>query len=176
MSPLPGCSEPPEKPIRHVRVIGKARGRKMDPGIPREWTPVLDVHPSALRPDCLPHYAWLQFPDGRVREVHRQFLEFWYDPPGCALTDQELGLLRRIAAAEEPVMFQAQGRTTPAEHAFDHQVDALRDLRKAGWLDRSRGVARGERGPRAFTAPVQGGSGDCTASGREALEVMGGLV
>lgn len=105
----------------------------MEPGIPREWTPVLDVHPTALRPDCITGYCWLHFPD-RVREVHRKFLEFWYDPPGCALTDEELALLRRIAAADEPVMFQAVGRSTPAEHAFDHQVDTLRDLRKAGWI------------------------------------------
>jgi hypothetical protein len=39
----------------------------MEPGIRREWIPVLNVHPSTLRPDCLTHYAWLQFPDGRVR-------------------------------------------------------------------------------------------------------------
>jgi hypothetical protein len=68
--------------------------------------PVLDVHPTALRPDALPGYAWLQFPD-RIREVSRGYLEFWYDPPGCALTDEELGLLRTIAAADAPVMFQA---------------------------------------------------------------------
>jgi hypothetical protein len=57
----------------------------------------------------------------------------WYDPPGCALTDEELDLLRRIAAANAPVMFQAEGRTVPAHLAFDHRVDVLRDLRKAGW-------------------------------------------
>jgi hypothetical protein len=69
-----------------------------------------------------------------MREVHRQCLEFWYDPPGCALTDEELDLLRRIAAAEAPVMFQAEGSTVPAHLAFDHLVDVLRDLRKAGWI------------------------------------------
>jgi hypothetical protein len=86
-------------------VIGKARGRGQHPGIPSEWTPILDVHPSAFRPDPLPAYVWLQLPD-RIREVHRQCLEFWYDPPGCALTDEELELLRRIAAAGAPVMFR----------------------------------------------------------------------
>ena len=82
------------------------------PGSPVEWTPVLDVHPAAFRPDALPGYVWLQLPD-RIREVHRQCLEFWYDPPGCALTDEELELLRRIAAAEAPVMFQAEGQDRP---------------------------------------------------------------
>jgi hypothetical protein len=31
-------------------------------------------------------------------------------------------------------MFQSEGRSTAAEHAFDHRVDVLRDLRKAGWI------------------------------------------
>ena len=31
-------------------------------------------------------------------------------------------------------MFQAEGRTIPAHLAFDHRVDVLRDLRKAGWI------------------------------------------
>jgi hypothetical protein len=66
--------------------------------------------------------------------VSRGYLEFWYDPPGCALTDEELGLLRTIAEAEAPVMFQAEGGTVQAHVAFDHRVDVLRDLRKDGWI------------------------------------------
>jgi hypothetical protein len=31
-------------------------------------------------------------------------------------------------------MSQAEGRTVPAHLAFDHRVDVLRDLRKAGWI------------------------------------------
>jgi hypothetical protein len=73
----------------------------------------------------------------RIREVHRQCLEFWYDPPGCALTDEELDLLRRIASAEAPVMFQAEGSTVPAHLAFDHRVDVLRTYeRRAGLCSR----------------------------------------
>ena len=94
---------------------------------------MLDIRPTAFQPDALPGWAWLQLPD-RIRQVHRQCLEFWYDPPGCALTDEELELLRRIAAANAPVMFQAEGRTVPPHLAFDHRVDVLRDLRKAGWI------------------------------------------
>jgi hypothetical protein len=124
---------PNQRPARAPRVIGKARGRGQHPGIPREWTPILDDHPTAFQPDALPGYVWLQLPD-RIREVHRQCLEFWHDPPGCALTDEELDLLRRIAAANAPVMFQAEGRTVPAHLAFDHRVDVLRDLRKTGWI------------------------------------------
>ncbi len=157
--------------LRYSRVIGKARGRRMEPGIPRDWTPVLDVHPTALRPDCITGYCWLQYPHG-VKEVRRTFLEFWYDPPGCALTDEELALLRAIAAAEEPTMFQAEGRSTPAETAFDHRVDALRDLRKAGWIVLETWPAeRGQRGHarRRYIAA----RATLTPSGRESLELMG---
>src|SRR4051812_26298734 len=124
---------PAEQPRRPYRVIGRARGRGLTPGIPRDWMPVLDAHPTAFRPDALPGYAWVQFPD-RIREVSRGYLEFWYEPPGCALADEELQLLRTIALAEAPVMFQAEGSTVPAHLAFDHRVDVLRDLRKAGWI------------------------------------------
>jgi hypothetical protein len=104
---------------------------------------------------------------------HRQCLEFWYDPPGCALTDEELELLRRIAAAEAPVMFQAEGRTVPAHLAFDHRVDVLRDLRKAGWIVLEVWVAEpGNRGHarRRYSAAQT----YCTESGREALELIDG--
>lgn len=132
----------------------------------------LDIHPTAFHPEPLPGYAWLQLPD-RVRAVGRQFLEFWYDPPGCALTDEELSLLRRIAAAEAPVMFQAEGRTTPAHLAFDHRVDVLRDLRKAGWIVLEVWVAEpGNRGHarRRYSAA----QAYCTRSGGEALDLIGG--
>jgi hypothetical protein len=32
------------------------------------------------------------------------------------------------------VLTQAEGSTVPAHLAFDHRVDVLRDLRKAGWI------------------------------------------
>lgn len=133
---------------------------------------VLDVHPTAFRPDALPGYAWLQFPD-RIREASRGVLEFWYDPPGCALTDEELDLLRRVAEADEPVMFQAEGRTTPAEHVFDHRVDVLRDLRKEGWIVLEVWPAeKGQRGP--ARRRYSGAQAAITTSGREALELIGG--
>ncbi len=135
---------------------------------------MLDVHPTAYRPDALPGYAWLQFSD-RVREVRRELLEFWYEPPGCALIDEELALLRRLAAADEPIMFQAEGRSVPAYLAFDHQVDVLRDLRKAGWIGLQVWPAeQGQRGyaRRRFTAAQD----HVSASGREALEVARGRI
>lgn len=92
--------------------------------------------------------------------------------PGCALTDEELELLRRIAAANAPLMFQAEGRTVPAHLAFDHRVDVLRDLRKAGWLVLEVWVAEpGNRGHarRRYSAA----QAYCTESGREALEMIG---
>ena len=125
--------EIPRPPKRYSRTIGRARTRRIEPGLPHEWFPVLDVHPTDARPDPLPGYVWLQVSE-RIRAVPRRALEFWYDPPGCALTDAELALLRQLAAAEAPVMFQAEGRTTPAFLAFDERVDVLRDLRKAGWI------------------------------------------
>jgi hypothetical protein len=89
--------------VRTPRSSAVARGRGQHPGIPSECTPVLDAHPAAFRLEPLTGYVWLQLPD-RIREVHRQCLEFWYDLPGCA------------------------------HLAFDHRVDVLRDLRKAGWI------------------------------------------
>ena len=163
---------PPNPFPRSPRVIGKARGRRQDPGIPREWTPVLDVHPTAYQPDSLPGWVWLQLPD-RIREVSRGDLEFWYDPPGCALTDEELLLLRTIAAVDASVMFKAEGSTVTAHNAFDHRVDVLRDLRKAGWIVLEVWVAEpGNRGHarRRFSAA----QAYCTESGREALELIGG--
>jgi hypothetical protein len=167
-----GPATPNEQPAYAPRVIRKARSRGQHPGIPGEWTPVLNVHPAAFNADALPGYAWLQLPD-RIREVHRQCLEFWYDPPGCALNDEELELLRRIAAAEAPVMFQAEGRTVSAHLAFDHRVDVLKDLRKAGWIVLEVWVAEpGNRGHarRRYSAA----QAYCTESGREALELIGG--
>jgi hypothetical protein len=139
---------------------------------PASGPPFLDVHPAAFKPHALPGYAWLQLPD-RIREVHRQCLEFWYDPPGCALTDEELELLRTIAAANVPVMFQAEGRTVPAHLAFDHRVDVLRNLRKAGWIVLEVWVAEpgncGHARRRYSAAQAY-----CTESGREALDLIGG--
>jgi hypothetical protein len=91
------------------------------------------------------------------------------------MTDEEFGLLRIIAAAEVPIMFQAEGRTVAAHVAFDHRVDVLRDLRKAGWIvlevwvaePGNRGHARG-----GFSAA----QAYCTESGREAFELIGGVA
>ena len=103
--------------------------------------------------------------------MSRGYLEFWYEPPGFALTDEELDLLRRIATAAAPVMFQAEGSTIPTHLAFDHRVDALRDLRKAGWIELEVWVAEpGSRGHarRRYSAA----QAYCTASGREALGLI----
>jgi hypothetical protein len=158
-------------PRRPTRVVGRARCRRPHVSLPREWAPVLDVHPTHSRPDPLTNYVWLQLPD-RVREVHRQLLEFWYDPPGCALTDQELGLLRRIAAADGPLLFQAEGKSVPAYRAFDEGVEVLRGLRRAGWIVLELWRAeKGQRGParREYVAA----QAHCTPSGREGLELIG---
>ncbi|MDQ3206987.1 MAG: hypothetical protein M3Q37_00085, partial [Gemmatimonadota bacterium] len=66
----------------------------------------------------------------------------------------------------------AEGRTIPAYLAFDHRVDELRDLRKAGWIVLEVWPAeKGQRdyARRRFTAA----QARCTASGREALELIG---
>jgi hypothetical protein len=78
-----------------------------------------------------------------------------------------------VAAAEAPVMFQAEGRSVPAHLAFDHRVDVLRDLRKAGWIVLEVWVAEpGNRGHarRRYSAA----QAYCTESGREALDLLGG--
>ena len=70
-------------------------------------------------------------------------------------------------------MFQPEGRTVPAHLAFDHRVDVLRDLRKAGWIVLEVWVAEpGNRGHarRRYSAA----QAYCTESGREALELISG--
>jgi hypothetical protein len=60
---------PNERPARAPRVIGKARGRGQHPGILSEWTPILDVHPAAFRPDPLPGYVWLQLLTASAKSI-----------------------------------------------------------------------------------------------------------
>ena len=160
------CSRKQAGRPRVPRIIGKARiQRRMsaheDPWQRRD----LDVHPTAHRPDCLTGHAWLQLPD-RICEVHRGLLEFWYDPPGCALTDEELALLRRVATAGEPVLFQADDGSVATHRAFDRRVDTLRELRQAGWIVRETWAAGpGQRGhPRRRYTAAQA---SITESGRE---------
>ena len=160
----------PELPRRIPRVVGKARIRRRTSTPEHTWCDFLDVHPTAHRADCLTGYAWVRLPD-RIREVHRGLLEFWYDPPGCALTDEELALLHRIATAGEPVLFQAEGGSVAAHRAFDRQVEVLKDLRRAGWIVLEAWAAgRGQHGHarRRYTAA----QAYCTESGRESLEVL----
>lgn len=70
-------------------------------------------------------------------------------------------------------MFQAEGRTVPAYLAFDHRVDVLRGLRKAGWIVLEVWVAEpGNRGhARRRYAAAQA---HCTESGLGALDLIGG--
>jgi hypothetical protein len=81
-----------------------------------------------------------------------------------------------IARRERPYPIPSDGgrRTlTPAHLAFDHRVDVLRDLRKAGWLVLEVWVAEpGNRGHarRRYSAA----QAYCTESGHEALELIGG--
>jgi hypothetical protein len=69
-------------------------------------------------------------------------------------------------------MFQVEGTTFPAHLAFDHRVDVLRGLRKAGWIVLEVWVAEpGNRGHarRRYSAA----QAHCTESGREGLEQIG---
>jgi len=70
-------------------------------------------------------------------------------------------------------MFHAEGRTVAAHVVFDHRVDVLRDLRKAGWIMLEVWVAEpGNRGHarRRYSAA----QASCTVAGREALDLIGG--
>jgi len=70
-------------------------------------------------------------------------------------------------------MLQAERQTVAAHVAFDHRVDVLRDLRKAGWI-----VLEVWSRSRATAGTLAGASRQaqayCTESGREALELIGG--
>jgi hypothetical protein len=50
------------------------------PGLPREWTLVLDRNEEAMRPEPLPGYVWLDTP-AKVLHVEAAWLEFRNDPP-----------------------------------------------------------------------------------------------
>ena len=70
------------------------------------------------------------------------------------------------------MVFQAEGKSIRAETAFDNRVDALRDLRRAGWIVLETWPAeRGQRGyaRRRYIAA----QASLTPSGRESLELMG---
>jgi hypothetical protein len=45
------------------------------PGLPTDWTRVLERNPEAMRPEPLPGYVWLDLP-GKVLHVHAGDLEF----------------------------------------------------------------------------------------------------
>jgi hypothetical protein len=142
-----------------------AAGRST-PGYPGNGPPSSTLTSPPFDPRPCQARCGFNFPT--VSGTRPASLEFWYDPPGCALTDEELDLLRKIAAANAPVMFQAEGRTVPAHLAFDHRVDVLRDLWKAGWLVLEVWVAEpGNRGHarRRYSTP----QAYCTESGRAAM-------
>jgi hypothetical protein len=50
------------------------------PGLPREWTRVLERNEEAMRPEPLPDYVWLDTP-GKRTHVWTASLEFRNDPP-----------------------------------------------------------------------------------------------
>jgi hypothetical protein len=48
------------------------------PGVPTQWTRVIDRNPEAMKPDPLPGYVWLQSP-GKVLHVEERVLEFMWN-------------------------------------------------------------------------------------------------
>ena len=46
------------------------------PGLPTEWTPVLEPNEEALDPEALPGYVWLDLPGEGVLHVPAADLEF----------------------------------------------------------------------------------------------------
>ena len=50
------------------------------PGLPREWTRVLERNDEAMNPEPLLGYVWLDMP-GKVRHVAGHELEFIDEPP-----------------------------------------------------------------------------------------------
>jgi hypothetical protein len=52
------------------------------PGLPTEWTRVLERNSEAMNPDPLPGYVWLDTP-GKVLHVLASTLEFRTSPEGA---------------------------------------------------------------------------------------------
>jgi hypothetical protein len=78
-----------------------------------------------------------------------------------------------IVVADAPVMFQAEGRTLPAHLAFDHRVDVLRDLRKAGWIVLEGWIAE-QGNPGQGRRRYSAAQAYCTEAGRQALDLIDG--
>ena len=51
------------------------------PGLPTNWTRVLERNLEAMNPEPLPNYVWLDTP-GKVLHTDERHLEFTDDPPG----------------------------------------------------------------------------------------------
>jgi hypothetical protein len=53
------------------------------PGLPTEWTRVLERNEEAMRPEPLPGYVWLETapPQNKRSHVRTAHLEFRTDPP-----------------------------------------------------------------------------------------------
>jgi hypothetical protein len=57
------------------------------PGLPREWTPVLERNEEAIRPEPLPGYVWLEAappPQNRRFHAWADHLEFETEPEELA--------------------------------------------------------------------------------------------
>jgi hypothetical protein len=54
------------------------------PGLPREWTRVLERNEAAIRPEPLPGYVWLEVASPQNKRFHAwaEHLEFRNDPLG----------------------------------------------------------------------------------------------
>ena len=59
--------------------MSQALGWKQ-PGVPTEWTRVLERNPDAMHPEPLPGYVWLDTP-GKALHVPADHLEFGNEPP-----------------------------------------------------------------------------------------------
>jgi hypothetical protein len=66
------------KPPRWARVLPALAWKR--PGLPTEWTRVLERNPEAIPPEPLPGYRWLDTP-GKALHVEAARLEFGEDPP-----------------------------------------------------------------------------------------------
>ena len=64
---------------RHWAPVPPAIARER-PGLPEQWTRVLERNPEAMNPDPLPGYVWLDTP-GKVLHVQAARLEFRNEPP-----------------------------------------------------------------------------------------------
>jgi hypothetical protein len=106
------------------------------PGLPTEWTLVLERNPEAMNPEPLPGYVWLELP-GKMLHAREADLEFrltasvnnhateWTDMPGDNLQSEVEWLAGQLSAS---LVRYERGLATRLQQFLEISPDLRRDF------------------------------------------------